>query len=164
MSENQPDWQISCARWQPGSARTVGYRAHMTRGQPSRRRRATSRGALARLARSFGFASRGIWVASSGPNVRIQLVAAAAVIFLVAAYGITGERLAVVVVSIVAVIAAEIINTAIERLCDLIAELHGLGLDPRIRDIKDLAAGAVLVVAIGAAVNGVIAFGPLLVP
>jgi diacylglycerol kinase (ATP) len=118
--------------------------------------------ALARLVRSFGFASRGVAVASSGSNLRIQLVTAAVVMFLVAAYGITGSRLGVVVLSIVAVIAVEIINTAIERLCDLVAELHGVGVDPRIRDIKDLSAAAVLVVSVGAAVNGVITFGPLM--
>jgi diacylglycerol kinase len=33
--------------------------------------------------------------------------------------------------------------------------LHGIGLDARIRDIKDLAAAAVLVAALGAAVIGV---------
>jgi diacylglycerol kinase (ATP) len=84
------------------------------------------------------------------------------VLFLIVAYGLTGTRLGLVVVSATAVLSAELMNTAIERLCDLVAELHGIGLDPRIRDIKDVAAGAVLTVAVGAAVNGVITFGPLL--
>jgi diacylglycerol kinase len=104
-----------------------------------------------------------MWVAGAGRNLRIQLVAAVVVILLVVAYGVTGAQLGLVVVSIAAVISAEIVNTAIERLCDFVAELHGIGVDPRIRDVKDLAAGAVLVVAAGAAANGVIVFGPLLV-
>jgi diacylglycerol kinase len=95
--------------------------------------------------------------------MRIQLVAAAVVTFLVVAGGVTGSRLGLVVGSVTAVIAAELLNTAIERLCDFVAQLHGIGLDARIRDIKDLAAGAVLVVAAGAFVNGVIVFGPELV-
>jgi diacylglycerol kinase len=70
--------------------------------------------------------------------------------------------LGLVIVSITIVISAELMNTAIERLCDLVVQLHDLGWDPRIRDIKDLAAGAVLTVAAGAATNGVITFGPLL--
>jgi diacylglycerol kinase len=115
-----------------------------------------------RLGRSFGFATRGIWVARSGANFKIQVAAAGVVVLLAVAYGITGSRLGLVVLSITAVISAEIVNTAVERVCDLVAELHGLGRDPRIKDIKDLAAAAVLVVAVGAAVNGIIAFGPQL--
>jgi diacylglycerol kinase len=118
---------------------------------------------MRRLYRSFGFATRGIWVARTGRNLRIQLIAAAAVLFLVVAYGLTGSQLGLVIVNVTAVISAELVNTAIERLCNFVAELHGIGKDPRIRDIKDLAAGAVLLVAVGAAVNGVITFGPLLV-
>jgi diacylglycerol kinase len=118
--------------------------------------------ALPGSVRSFGFAGRGVWIAAAGRNVRIQLVAAGVVLFLIIAYGITGTRLGLVVVSATAVLSAELMNTAIERLCDLVADLHGIGLDPRIRDIKDVAAGAVLTVAVGAAVNGVITFGPLL--
>lgn len=119
---------------------------------------------LARLGRSFGFALRGVRVAVAGRNFRIHLVAMAVVIALVVAYGVTGTQLGVVVLSTAIVISTELINTAIERLCDFIAELHGIDRDPRIRDIKDLAAAGVLVVALGAAVNGVIVFGPLLAP
>jgi diacylglycerol kinase len=117
---------------------------------------------VGRLSRSFGFATRGVWVARSGANFKIQVVATVVVVFLTVAYGITGSHLGLVVLSITAVISAELMNTAVERTCNLIAELHGLGQDPRIRDIKDLAAAAVLVVAMGAAANGVIVFGPRL--
>jgi diacylglycerol kinase len=115
-----------------------------------------------RLYRSFGFAARGIWIARTGRNLRIHLAVAAAVVFLVIGYGLTGSQLGLVIASIATVISAELLNTAIERLCDFVAELHGIGTDPRIRDIKDLAAGAVLVVATGAAVIGVITFGAIL--
>jgi diacylglycerol kinase (ATP) len=114
------------------------------------------------LYRSFSFAVRGLWVARTGRNLRIHLFATAVVLALVVAYGLTGSQLGLVIVHVTAVISAELLNTAIERVCDFIAALHGIGEDPRIRDIKDLAAGAVLVVAVGAAANGVIIFGPLL--
>jgi len=113
--------------------------------------------------RSVGFAARGVWLVRGGANFRVQAVVAVAVTFLVAAYGITGTRLGLVVVSITAVLSAEIMNTAVERACDFVADLHGIGQDPRIRDIKDLSAAAVLVVALGAVVNGLIVFGPRLV-
>jgi len=109
---------------------------------------------LIRLGRSFGYAVRGIWIAAPGANMRIHLVAAGAVAVLAVARGITGARLAVVALAAGAVLAAELFNTAIERTCDLIAQVHGLGQDERIRDIKDLSAGAVLVVALAAAAVG----------
>jgi diacylglycerol kinase len=116
-----------------------------------------------RLRRSFRFAARGIWVARRGANFRIQLASACVVVFFVVGYGITGSHLGLVVLSIAAVLSAELMNTAVERVCDFIAELHGIGKDPRIRDIKDLAAGSVLIVALGALVNGFIVFGPRLI-
>jgi diacylglycerol kinase len=121
------------------------------------------RGWAGRRWRSVGFAARGVWLVRGGANFQVQVVAAAAVTVLVAAYGITGTRLGLVVVSIAAVLSAEIMNTAVERVCDFVAALHGIGNDPRIRDIKDLSAAAVLVVALGAVVNGLIVFGPQLV-
>ena len=115
-----------------------------------------------RLGRSFGYAGRGLGVAWAGGNYRVQVAAAAAVAFVAAAYGVTGAQLGLVVLSIAAVISAEIVNTAVERLCDLVGELHGLGRDPRIRDIKDLAAGAVLVTSLGATGVGLVVFVPLI--
>src|SRR5688572_16358761 len=68
-----------------------------------------------RLGRSFRFATRGVWVARSGANFRIQLVSASGIVFLTVAYGITGSHLGLVVVSIAAVLSAELMNTAVER-------------------------------------------------
>ncbi len=89
-------------------------------------------------------------------------MAAVVVTALALGFGMTGPRLGLVVLSIGAVLSAEIMNTAIERTCDFVAEVHGLDQDPRIRDIKDLAAAAVLVVALAAVAIGVIAFSPYL--
>jgi diacylglycerol kinase len=139
----------------------IAYVARMTnRGDDDGRRPGEW---AVRLSRSFLFATRGIWIARLGGNFRIQLVSAAAVVFLTVACGITGSHLGLVVVSIAAVLSAELMNTAVERTCDFIAELHGIGHDPCVRDIKDLAAGAVLIVSLGALANGVIVFGPRLI-
>ena len=116
--------------------------------------------ALRRVVRSFGPAGRGVWIARRELNVRVHAAATVVVAGLGAAYALTGAHLAVVVTSVSLVLALEIMNTAVERLCDLVVQLHGLGIDARVRDVKDLAAGAVLVTALGAAVNGLVVFGP----
>jgi diacylglycerol kinase len=107
---------------------------------------------------SFRYALRGIWVARTGPNFRIQMAGAGAAGILAAAFGVRRTHLGLVILSIVVVLSAELLNSAIERICDLVAELHSLGCDARVRDIKDLAAAAVLVVCVGAAGIGVLVF------
>ena len=56
------------------------------------------------------------------------------------------------------VLAAEAVNSAIERLSDAVQPDK----DERIRDIKDISAGAVLICAITAAIIGIIVFLPKL--
>ena len=58
------------------------------------------------------------------------------------------------VVAIVLVFAAELFNTAIEKLCDVVHPDYS----EKIKVIKDLAAGAVLVCAVGAVVIGLFVF------
>ncbi|MBX2816835.1 MAG: diacylglycerol kinase family protein [Saprospiraceae bacterium] len=67
----------------------------------------------------------------------------------------TMEYIALISLSAI-VLCAEALNSAIERLCDVVQP----ELDERIRDIKDIAAGAVLISAIGALVAGLLIFGP----
>ena len=58
--------------------------------------------------------------------------------------------------SIAIVLSAEMLNTAIEKLCDLVQpEVH-----PQIKIIKDLAAAAVLWLSIGSAIAGLVIFLP----
>ena len=57
------------------------------------------------------------------------------------------------------VLALELINTAIENLCNIISkDFH-----PVIKIVKDTAAGAVLVSAIGSAIAGAVIFIPLII-
>lgn len=62
----------------------------------------------------------------------------------------------IIVIAILLVIAAELFNTAIEKLCDIIEPDHNY----KIGLIKDISAGAVLVITIGAIVVGIIIFTP----
>lgn len=65
---------------------------------------------------------------------------------------------AMLVLAIVAVWSAEALNTALEFLCDVASpEFH-----PLVEKSKDVAAGAVLLCALGAVVVGLLVFGPRL--
>ena len=65
----------------------------------------------------------------------------------------------VVALCVASVIAAELFNTAIEKLCDVFTtEDH-----PQIKIIKDIAAAGVLIAAAGAAVAGLIIFTPKII-
>ena len=81
------------------------------------------------------------------------LVILAGVLFRISTY----EWIAVVF-AIGLVISAEAINSAIERLADVVQPNR----DERIRDVKDICAGAVLVCAMTAFVIGLIVFLPKL--
>lgn len=59
---------------------------------------------------------------------------------------------AIVVITIALVIAAEMINSAIEGICDFVQPEH----DEKIKHIKDMAAGAVLIMSISAMIVGLL--------
>lgn len=107
---------------------------------------------------AFGHAGRGIVVLLQQAHGRVHAIAAGVVLLLGLVLGISAGDWALVVICMALVLAAEAINTAVERVVDLVSpEWH-----PLARDAKDLAAGAVLITAIGAAVVGVIVFVPYL--
>ncbi len=89
----------------------------------------------------------------------IHLVAALAVMVLNYILEISRLEWLITVILIGVVIAAEIFNTAIEKLADRVTTEQ----DDLIGRVKDLSAGAVLVVCIAAAVGGVIIYWPYLV-
>lgn len=113
----------------------------------------------ARIA-SFGNAFRGLAeLLATQHNAWIHAAATLAVCALGALLGISAGEWLAVVLAIAAVWSAEAMNTAFESLCDVVSpELH-----PRVRRAKDVAAGAVLASATGAAAVGLIVFGPRLV-
>jgi diacylglycerol kinase (ATP) len=78
--------------------------------------------------------------------------------FVVGCFGITPTEWCIVTLCFGMVLAAEGFNTAIERLVDLVSpDYH-----PIAGDVKDIAAGAVLICAIAAAIIGMIVFLPYL--
>jgi diacylglycerol kinase (ATP) len=92
-------------------------------------------------------------------NARIHLLATVLACGLGLLLGISLLEWCAIVVAIVVVWTAEALNTAFEFLCDVASpEFH-----PLIQKGKDVAAAAVLVSAVGAAVIGLLVFGPHLV-
>ena len=91
-------------------------------------------------------------------NARIHLLATGVALLLGFAMGIRAGEWLAVILAMALVWTAEAINTAIETLCDLVSP----GIDSRIRRVKDVSAGAVLVSAMGALVVGLIVFVPRL--
>lgn len=108
------------------------------------------------LLHSFRNAFRGIYFFfREQRNARIHAVAAIAVVALAAWLGITGTEWCILAICIVSVIGMEMINTAVEYLADVVSPGH----HPHIGKLKDIAAGAVLVVSIGALICGVLIVG-----
>lgn len=92
-------------------------------------------------------------------HMRVHVIAALAVVAAAAFFRVTAVEWSILVLCIGLVIAAEVFNSAIERLADVAQPHH----DERIRLVKDMAAGAVLVLAVGAAVVGLVIFIPYLI-
>lgn len=114
---------------------------------------------LGSLGRSFACALAGLaWLLRSQRNARIHALAGLAVVALGAWLEITATEWCLVVLACGMVIAAEALNTAVEKLADRITTAK----DEHIRLAKDVAAGGVLVAAITAAIVGLIVFAPKL--
>ncbi len=107
--------------------------------------------------RSFKYAFVGIWtMLKSQQNAWIHAFATVAVILAGFVLGISPAEWCWLVLAIIAVWMAEALNTAIEFLADVASpEFH-----PLVKKAKDVAAGAVLISAIGALVIGIIVLGP----
>ena len=112
---------------------------------------------LKKQLRSFGYAWKGIQsCVGKEQNLSFHLIAAMEVIIAGIVLGITRTEWIMVVMCIGTVIAAELLNTAIEKLVDLVSpERH-----PVAGRVKDIAAGAVLICAVAAAIIGLIIFIP----
>ena len=109
--------------------------------------------------RSFKFAFNGIWIVlRSQQNAWIHAFATVAVIIFGINFSLTKSEWCWIILAAIAVWAAEALNTAIEFLTDVASpEFH-----PLAAKAKDVAAGAVLITAIGASLIGLLIFSPYL--
>jgi diacylglycerol kinase (ATP) len=112
------------------------------------------------LLRSFRFALRSLReVLARERNARIHVAAAAVALAVSVWLGLDRLEIAVVVLAIALVMAAEVLNTVVERLLDLLHPAHS----ERVRAIKDMSAGAVLVAALAALAVGALLLLPPLI-
>lgn len=109
--------------------------------------------------RSFRYAGAGVaTMLRSQHNAWIHAAATIAVIFAGVSFRISRVDWCLLVLATVSVWVAEALNTAFELLCDVASpEFH-----PLVKKSKDVAAGAVLLAAIGAAIVGAFVFVPRL--
>ena len=111
------------------------------------------------LIKSFGYAFSGIFEALRYErNMRIHFVCMIymySFLFVYDFFEITRTQLAVIFLANMAVVAAELINTAVERTVDLASEEY----TKNGKIAKDTAAGAVLVCAIFAVATGIAILG-----
>jgi diacylglycerol kinase (ATP) len=121
---------------------------------------AASRGfSLGARLRSFVYAGRGVrTLLASQHNAWIHAVATCAVVGAGLALRVGRFEWLALVVAIVSVWVAECLNTAFELLCDVASpDFH-----PLVARAKDVAAGAVLLCAVGAVVTAGLVFAPYL--
>lgn len=106
---------------------------------------------------SFGYAFSGLgFVIRNEHNARIHIAAALAVFAIGAFYQVSSTDWLILVLAIVSVWFAETINTAFEYLCDVVSPQK----NEAVKHAKDIAAGAVLITAIGAVIIGTIVLFP----
>ena len=111
--------------------------------------------------RSFVYAATGLGFAlNTQPNARIHLLATIAVVIIGFILGLARQEWVWVLVAIALVWLAELLNSAIEHICDVVSPEHS----DAVKHAKDVAAGAVLVCAIIAAIIGLIVFQPYITP
>ena len=91
-------------------------------------------------------------------NGKIQLSITAMAILLAVYVGASSGEWIVILLCIGVVLSLEMLNTAIEKLCDVVQEDY----HPSIKIIKDVAASAVLWISIMSAIIGAIIFIPKL--
>lgn len=112
---------------------------------------------MKRFFRSFVFAAQGIGHAlAKERNFLVQVAIAIIVLLLSAALRISSMEWTIILMNTGMVLGFEMINSCIERICNLVHPQHS----SLVKIIKDLAAGAVLVVSIVATVCGLIIFIP----
>src|SRR3989344_4038002 len=109
------------------------------------------------ITHSFRYALSGLGFAIvNNRNMHIHTVAAVCILILSFVFKIQRVEFIALIVMIVLVMSAEMINTAIEEMTNLITSEHR----KEAKIAKDVSAGMVLVVSTGAAIVGIYIFAP----
>jgi diacylglycerol kinase (ATP) len=107
--------------------------------------------------KSANFAIEGILhAAKTQRHLRYHLYAAAFVLLLSYAVGVSRMEFLIIALAVIAVLFAEMLNTAVEAMVDLLSPEH----NETAKTAKDVAAGAVLITAMGSVIIGFIVLYP----
>jgi diacylglycerol kinase len=114
-----------------------------------------------RFVKSFSFAFRGLKMAFNKGEVNIKIHAITAIAAIIISYllSISLSEWIAIIACIGVVIAAELFNTAIEKLVDIVSPEW----NSKAGTVKDIAAGAVLVLSCMAALIGTLIFLPKII-
>jgi diacylglycerol kinase (ATP) len=114
-----------------------------------------------RFLKSFSFAFRGVRLSfkKGEVNIKVHIIVSFATILISFLLNISTLEWIAIISCIGIVIAAELFNTAIEKLVDIISPEW----DPKAGAVKDIAAGAVLVLSCMAALIGALIFLPKII-
>ncbi len=97
-----------------------------------------------------------IWAVKTQPNFRVHLCISFFVLLFAKIFAVTRGELLILLFTILLGLASEMVNTALESMTDLITKEYR----EEAKTAKDVAAGMMLVVSIGAAVVGLVIFIP----
>jgi diacylglycerol kinase len=113
--------------------------------------------ALRRHHISFQHAFDGIvWAFRTQPNFRVHLVCSIIALGLGLYFHITTVEMTIIIFTILLGLAAEMINTALESVCDLVTTEWRV----QAKIAKDVSAGMMLLIATGAVVVAIFIFSP----
>ena len=91
-------------------------------------------------------------------NFQIEIIALIVNLFLIVYLQVTELEAALILVVSFAVLSLEVLNTCVEKICDIIQPKYDL----RIKTIKDIAAGSVFLMAMASVVVGVLIYSKYL--
>lgn len=104
---------------------------------------------------SFFNAFRGVFLMlKSERNFQIEVVAFLINLFLIFYFNLSTFDAALILIISIGVLSAEIFNTAIEKICDVVQPEF----DKRIGFIKDISAGAVLLTTLASVIVGMVVY------
>ena len=113
---------------------------------------------IKKLGMSFAYAFRGIaYCVRHERNIRIHIVALLYVLYFSTFYNFSRSEYAVLILTCAVVMAMELINTSIEVVIDKVSPKFNVFAMVG----KDIAAGGVLISAVGAVIVGVVLFGDI---
>lgn len=109
------------------------------------------------IIKSFIYAFEGIFYAlRDNRNIRAHFIVAILVISVGIFFGVNRFEMGIIGIMILLVIMAEMINTSIEEMVDLIVSEHR----QQAKIAKDVAAGMVLIAVVGSVIAGIFIFVP----